>query len=228
MLSPANTPSTYTSEYVCHQLEFPLSFYGASAKTTSHPKKRQEQWKYPMKETRKIPHASFMKSTRMALLPPSHHHHNHPPVSLSKHLGRKTDNTLCEKRSTGLRSKSAPPAPSRRSRNSPPLPWYALFHFLSLSLFSQPILPPFSPTPPSSAQSSLKLTSPKGNPRRPPRPPTEQKSLGIRHQRRPLSPARAHLEKAKRRRRRQGEVVFVRAGGECQGARGEGVDDGGG
>jgi hypothetical protein len=71
---------------------------------------------------------------------------------------------------------------------------------------------------------SLTLDCNTGNQRCPPRPPTQQESLGIRHQGRPIPPARPHLPQEKRRGGREGEAVFVRAGRECEG--GQGAADG--
>jgi hypothetical protein len=73
-------------------------------------------------------------------------------------------------------------------------------------------------------EASLTLDIDVGNQRRPPRPPTQQEGLGIRHQGRPLPPTRPHLPQAKRRGGREGEAVFVRAGRECEG--GQGAADG--
>ena len=64
-----------------------------------------------------------------------------------------------------------------------------------------------------------------GYDRRAPRPSTEQESLGKWNQRRPVPTASAHFAQAQRRGRSQGEIVLLRAGCECQGARSEGVDD---
>lgn len=88
---------------------------------------------------------------------------------------------------------------------------------------------PTSQTPinyPHSNHSTLFFFLSTGNHRRPPRPPTQQESLGSRDQGRSLSITSAHLAKTKRRGGRQGKTVQLRAGGECEERKG--VDDGGG